>query len=120
MINMREADDMEVLASALIGRMKRGEIKEAELEPNTKIFGYIPIKKRELNGGVQYKFKFQNGYGASVIRHEFSYGSSEGLWELAVLDSEGELTYTTPITKDVIGYMTEEEVEQILTKIKEL
>lgn len=41
----------------------------------------------DLLGGDQFKFKFANGYSASVVRHPGSYGSAQGKWELAVLDS---------------------------------
>ena len=76
-------------------------------------------------GGVLYRFKFDNGYGASVIKHRYSYGSDQDLWELAVLDSfdrnpNGELTYDTPITDDVVGYLTDEEVRNLLEQIKGL
>ena len=33
---------------------------------------------------------------------------NKGLYEIAVLDSTGDLCYSTPITDDVIGYATEE------------
>jgi len=55
-------------------------------------------------------FKADNGYGASIVQHSFSYGHEEGLWELAVLDKDGKLDYTTPITADVLGYLTEEKL----------
>jgi hypothetical protein len=81
-------------------------------------------KERELNGGIQKQYKFENGYGASVIQHSGSYGNEQGLWELAVLkwvgEDEFELDYSTEITDDVIGHLTEEEVEEILVKIKVL
>lgn len=67
--------------------------------------------------GDQYEFAFANGYGASVIRHEFSYGGPEGLWELAVLNSSGDLCYTTPITSDVIGHLDERAVALLLDQI---
>lgn len=76
------------------------------------------------NGGVQHRYKFDNNYGASVVKHDFSYGGKDGLWELAVLDfsidKTGELTYHTPITQDVIGYLAWKKVEEILQEIKEL
>lgn len=50
--------------------------------------------------------KFNNGYGVSIIRNEMSYGGKDGLFELAVLDSDGEITYDTEITDDVVGYLT--------------
>ena len=72
-----------------------------------------------INEGVQKVYEFDNGYGASVIRHKGSYGYAQGKWELAVLEG-GELCYTSPITEDVIGHLTEDEVELILKQIKEL
>lgn len=63
-------------------------------------------------------YKFANGYGASVVSD--GYGSRQGLYELAVLDSDGRLTYDTPIADDVLGFLTEEDVEEILAKIEAL
>lgn len=65
-------------------------------------------------------YQFPNGYGASVIRHQFSYGGEEGLWELAILNRHGELYYRTPITRNVIGYLSESEVDEILRQIADL
>mgnify|MGYP003126135067 FL=1 len=78
---------------------------------------------KEVNshhGGVQKVYEFDNGYGASVIMHQGSYGYSKGLWELAVLDTDGSLCYDTPIAGDVIGHLNEEEVNKILSQIEEL
>jgi hypothetical protein len=72
-----------------------------------------------LNNGVRHIYKFDNGYGASVIKHDYSYGGRDGLWEIAVLEND-ELCYTTPITEDVIGHLSWENVENYLQKIKEL
>ena len=70
--------------------------------------------------GVRSHTKFDNGYGISVVRHSYSYGGSSGLYEIAVLDGDGNLTYNTPITNDVIGYLTPKEVTEIMIKIQEL
>ena len=72
-----------------------------------------------LNNGIRHIYKFDNGYGASVIKHDYSYGGRDGLWELAVLKDD-ELCYTTPITEDGIGHLAWDTVEDILTEIKEL
>jgi len=85
----------------------------------------INFKEKEMNGGVQRLFVFDNGYGASVIKHKGSYGFSEGLWELAVIIWSDDvqsynLDYSTPITDDVIGYLAESEVDSILKQIMEL
>ena len=76
-------------------------------------------ERLEANHGVQKIFSFDNGYGASVIRHKGSYGFEKGLWELAVL-AGSELTYDTEITNDVIGHLTEEKVDKLLERISKL
>ena len=68
--------------------------------------------------GHQWKFRFENGYGASVI--DDGYGADRGLFELAVLDPSGRIDYTTPLTDDVLGYLTEAEVVEALDKIEAL
>jgi hypothetical protein len=74
---------------------------------------------REDDGmdGIQYRFKFGNGYGVSVIRHSFSYGYQDDLWELGVTDHDFNLVYSTPITDDVIGYQNEHEIALLLDAI---
>ena len=59
--------------------------------------------------GYCYEFQFENNYGASVIKHSFSYGNEQDLFELAVLNDR-EITYDTDIANDVIGWLTNEEV----------
>lgn len=73
----------------------------------------------ELNG-VGGKIMFDNGYGASVVSHNYSYGGNSGLYELAVLDKDGKLTYDTPITNDVVGYLSPEQVTEFLFQIQDL
>ena len=105
--------------------------------------------------GVRYVFRFENNYGASVVKHLGSYGYDQDLWELAVIrfrkygelcieyfenhgcDEELEelldviesdeaeddvyiLTYDTPITDDIEGHLTDEDVRNLLARIKEL
>lgn len=68
----------------------------------------------------QWKFKFDNGFGASVIRGPHSYGGSEGLFELGVLGKDGHLNYDTPVTDDVVGHLTVDSVNELLDKIAQL
>jgi len=74
----------------------------------------------DFNGGVYCRIQFDNGFGASIVKHQYSYGGGDGLYEIAVLDSGGEITYTTPITDDVLGYLSEEDVERYVNEIKNL
>ena len=73
-----------------------------------------------IHNGISLIYKFKNKYGASVVKHHFSYGNKQGLWELAVLDSKGDLDYSTIITDDVIGNLSDKGVDEILNKISKL
>ena len=58
--------------------------------------------------------------GVSVVQFDTSYGGSSGLWEVAVLDTEGNLDYTTEITDDVLGWLSEENVTEVMNKVESL
>ena len=84
-------------------------------------FGEILFNEHPNGFGVQAIIKYDNGYGASVVKHEYSYGGREGLYEIAVLDKDGELHYDNPVAKgDVLGYLTKEDVSKILEQISKL
>lgn len=82
------------------------------------VYGIFTRGERALIPGHQWKFKFANGYGASVI--DDGYGSPAQPYELAVLGPDGSLCYDTPITDDVLGWLTAEEVAETLAKIEAL
>ena len=74
-------------------------------------------------GGVQTILKFPNDYGASIVRFAGSYGFEKGLWEMAVIKYSGddwEIKYDTPITDDVLGYLSEEDVITHLQEVQKL
>ena len=83
-------------------------------------FSELEFKELPDLAGVYCRIQFDNGFGASIVKHEYSYGGKNGLYEIAVLDSGGEITYTTPITNDVVGYLSEEDVERHVNEIKNL
>jgi hypothetical protein len=64
--------------------------------------------------------KFDNGYGVSVVQGPHSYGGKVGLYELAVLDADGDVCYDTPITDNVIGFLKPEDVSKYMIEIQEL
>ena len=70
--------------------------------------------------GKKARMDFENGYGVSVVSHTYSYGGKDGLFEVAVLGKDGNLTYDTPVTNDVIGYLTEEDVTDVMKQVQEL
>lgn len=78
-----------------------------------------------VHGGFQTILMLPNGYGASVIQHYASHGSSEGKHELAVL-YKGALCYNTPIFMGEILYgeytkhvKTDEEAEESVRMVLE-
>lgn len=71
-------------------------------------------------GGVLSRITFENGYGASVVKTQYSYGGDRGLYELAVM-KDNEIHYDNPVAGgDVVGYLSEEEVSKLLTQIQKL
>jgi hypothetical protein len=86
-----------------------------------KTFKDLEFKPHPNNmGGVQAIERFENGYGASIVKTPFSYGGKDGLYELAVFGNDGHIAYDTPITNDVLGYLSEQDVTEILIKIQQL
>lgn len=88
-------------------------------------FGHAgKLRKDRQLGGQQWLLAFENGYGASVITNPYSYGGDVGLFEVAVLHGAdpktAELCYATPVTNDVIGWLSAEAVEEHLTSIAAL
>ena len=55
----------------------------------------------------------------SVIRSSMTYGGSEGLFELAMLRND-KCCYDTPITNDVIGWLDEQGVLDILEDVQHI
>lgn len=76
-------------------------------------------KTNRIHDGFQKLYFFPNGYGASYVKHSFSYGD-----EIAVIKKTEKngftICYDTPITNDVLGYLTEEEVKETLIAIMNL
>ena len=110
-------------------------------DKQTQTFKYEPVKtsSHSTGAGVKHVFWFENGYGASVVRFWVqdggflggysSYGGDEGLFELACIKMKSgatnvedfEIVYEPPSMRgDVLGYLTPEQVDDILDKIKAL
>lgn len=70
-------------------------------------------------GGTLASCSFPNGYGASIITGGMAYGSALAPYELAVLH-DNKLCYDSGLTDDVLGHLTEDEVNQYLLKIEAL
>lgn len=76
---------------------------------------YSPIAIR-----LHWKIQFPNSYGASILGGgPGAYGDGVKTFEVAVL-YKNEICYDSPITDDVLGYQTEDEVHEILKQIENL
>jgi hypothetical protein len=98
------------LIPAFVKKLKMKTFKDLQFETMTS----------PLMSGKKTRIHFENGFGASVVSHDMSYGGKDGLYELAVLFDD-ELHYDNPVAAgDVRGYLTEEEVSEILIQIQKL
>lgn len=66
--------------------------------------------------GIIAKYKFPNGYGISVVDSDSTYNDN-GTYEVAITHN-GYLTYNTPITDDVLGFQTPEDINKLLDIIE--
>ena len=85
-----------------------------------KTFNDLEFKQDIQRGLNAARIMFNNGYGASVIIGPHTYGGEDGLYELGVLGKDKKLTYDTPVTDDVEGYLTEEAVTKLMEQIQNL
>ena len=60
---------------------------------------------------------FENGYGVSVLFGNCFYSNGIDTYEVAVLFGES-ITYDTEITDDVMRYLSEDEVSEIMAKVQ--
>lgn len=68
-----------------------------------------------LFNSTQYIVKFGNGNGLSIIEHAGSYGGKEGLWEVMLLDPDGQGLYGEFEDGDcVIGWLTDEMLRDLI------
>jgi len=62
---------------------------------------------------------FENGYGVSVVFGSCFYSNGIDNYEVAVLFN-GSIAYDTGMTDDVMGYLTEDEVSEMMLKVEKL
>ena len=76
-----------------------------------------------FGNGIQVLFRFDNGFGASVVMHEGSYGGRNDMWEMALIrwtDGDWDLVYIddrdSPF-RDVAGFLSDDGVAKHLADI---
>ena len=84
-----------------------------------KTFNDLEFEKRQTGFWERAFINFDNGYGVSVVFGEGCYSNGIDTFELAVM-KDGRICYNTPITDDVLGYITKYEVTEAMIKIQEL
>lgn len=97
------------------------EDKNFNLQIDDDLRKYLMVRKEKAHG-IQYIFAFNNNFGLSVIKAPFTYGYDEDMWECAMLQLIGNkygLYYCELTDNDVIGYMADYRVNNLLRKVKE-
>ena len=82
------------------------------------------IRKCGIMNGYQWIFRFDNGYGASVIKNLGSWGYDDDLFELYTIHFTDtvdfyNLCHIIDEIPSPMGYLTNEQVMQCLQKIKD-
>jgi len=95
-----------------------------------KSFKDIEFKPHPMGEGHHGLIFFPNGYGVSVVRYKSpisktfsSYTSNDSEWEVAVITGnkdDWQLCYDTDITDDVLGHLTEGEVDWVMLQVQQL
>lgn len=91
-------------------------------------FEHLQFQCQRIRGGCGRvaRIFFPNGYGVSVMGGDLDaqvYGNGETTFELAVIKGNQkywEQCYDTPITNDVIGHNSKDEVTELMQKVAAL
>lgn len=83
------------------------------------LFKILEWKESKTPKGIYATMDFDNGFTASVIRNDMSYGNAQGLYELAVL-KDGSITSGTDITDDVLGWQDENDIDRLLNAMSKM
>lgn len=93
------------------------------------LFNEIKFKPHSVGDGLSGQLFLPNGYGISVVRFKIPgstrYGSycDGNTWEVAILKGvpgNFEINYETEFTNDVLTYQTEEDIDEILKKLRRI
>lgn len=82
----------------------------------------IYITRKEDNYPLEWNARayvsFDNGFYVSILNGLYSTGDVDE-YELAIMDKDG-ICYDTPLSDDIIGHLTKEDVEKWLKDVSEL
>lgn len=81
----------------------------------------MKLYTKQIHGGTQEVHKFDNGYGASIVRHAYSYGGDSGFYEIAMVkwygSGEDDWDICYDFWPDVKGWTTYEDCYVLLAEI---
>ena len=83
-----------------------------------KTFDDLIFEPHPLGGIIAHLF-FDNR-GISVVCGSWFYSNGVDTYEVAVLDEEGDIDYSTSITSDVLPHLTKDKVTEVMKQIQEL
>lgn len=79
---------------------------------------FIVSQGPHLAGGGMHKvYRYPNGFGASVVFFQYSYGYEIGLWEAAPIKFTGDGNDDWEFTDEVVGYLTDQRLDELLDGI---
>jgi len=83
-------------------------------------FEDVEMIPTDIPNGVQAMLKFGDDYKLSIVKSDFSYGGNKGLYEIGVFKSHTmvELPGITQPGDTIKGFLSSEEVNGIITKMK--
>ena len=99
----------QVYRDIYFNKVKKMKVKELKFEPHP-----------SDTSGTRAIIMFKNGFGASVITGTSFYTNDSHPYEVAVIDNDGVITYDTEITNDVLGFLSEDDVNKVLADIEAL
>ena len=84
--------------------------------------------------GERKEFNFDNGYTISLVKFTGSYGYKKGLWELAIINKDGEFTDTTDYylltiledyspkrgSQGIYGFLTDPDADRIIQHVEKM
>jgi len=83
-----------------------------------KTFNDLSFRPHRIGIGKISTMDFDNGWGVSVVQTIYSYGGSEGLYELAVTKDDS-LHYDNPVANgDVRGYLSKNMVTELMSQVQ--
>jgi hypothetical protein len=80
----------------------------------------IDIGEPKHTKGIRMLFKFPNGYQASCIQNDWSYGGGQELWEVAAINPEGNIIALEGQLDIVMGWLDDEAAEAAVERIRKL